>query len=409
MADPIWLDTSTIGNIADGDKTLEAEIQGLGVPLLMVPKVREELLSGNPFQPDMRARSPEQVEAAKAVLTRLNITLDMSGSAADRAALFERQFKFKTNGSTVVRAIEESDAIVLSQVAASATARSVAQPTFITTDGRLARNADARLFGVEIRMPSTPPGDTGGGGVGGVPAGATTISIGRVTPGAGAANAGALMMGFQIVDVLANYFNANYQDAAVRAAINLEMSGIRTYQKDHPAHGALVVLTFSRTVPNDPTGVVNKTILIHPGDNFEYIDEYFETSPIRAIRLAASEREVRRDLGVDSPYKLSWGKKMFWINPDTPALESPVGRWQVKVGRWTWIYEFDDQGTVVWTDPFSKDTGKGRYRIGDLDMTTTWEPSPTVETWDFPLDPLDAFGRCNMLGSGNFQLQAQKL
>ena len=42
MADPFWLDSSTIVDIAEGDEALEARVRGLGAPLLMVPKVRED-------------------------------------------------------------------------------------------------------------------------------------------------------------------------------------------------------------------------------------------------------------------------------------------------------------------------------------------------------------------------------
>jgi hypothetical protein len=136
MAGPVWLDSSTVADIADGDDALEARVKGAGAPLLITPKVREELVRGNPFQkppkpskdpndtsrPGMRERPADKAQAMEEVLQRLNIQLDTQGSETERRELFEKQFKFKP-GRTQVRAMEESDAIILSQVKASANAR----------------------------------------------------------------------------------------------------------------------------------------------------------------------------------------------------------------------------------------------------------------------------------------------
>jgi hypothetical protein len=148
----IWIDTSVIGDIAGGDRDLEVVVKSLGSPLFMTPKVQEELLFGNPFKADAPPRTPAAAQLAKAVVSRMAIQVDTMGSEADRRALFENQFKFKKN-RTAVRAIEESDAIVLSQVAASAKARGIAKPRLITTDKRLSNNADAKAWKVEISLP----------------------------------------------------------------------------------------------------------------------------------------------------------------------------------------------------------------------------------------------------------------
>jgi hypothetical protein len=156
----IWLDTSLIGDIAAGSRALETLVRRLGVTLLITPKVREELINplGNPFGDSKAANLPPAqleafVAARAAVLKRLGILLDTQGSADVRRELFEKQFKFKP-GRTVVRAIEESDAIILSEVAASAQARGNSVPVLLTTDQRLVNNADARLFGVDIQLPN---------------------------------------------------------------------------------------------------------------------------------------------------------------------------------------------------------------------------------------------------------------
>lgn len=148
----IWVDSCVIGDIAGGDRDLELALRLLHATLLIVPKVREELLSGNPLKPGSRPRPPQEIALAQNVIRRLDIQLDMRGSTALRRELFEKNFKFKP-GRTVVRAIEELDAIVLSEIAASARDLALARPRLITTDGRLTNNADAKAWGVEITLP----------------------------------------------------------------------------------------------------------------------------------------------------------------------------------------------------------------------------------------------------------------
>jgi hypothetical protein len=176
MPDPSWIDSAAIAEVAAGDAALEAELaakRNAGAELLVVPKVKEEVTIGNP----LKRKGPwqttaDQAQACQEVMDRLGMKLDTRGSEADRREFFERQFKFKGPGQgTVVRAVEESDAIILSQVAASARARNVARPEFVTTDLRLVNNADAKLWGVTIvprtSRPPMPPGPGGGTGAGG--------------------------------------------------------------------------------------------------------------------------------------------------------------------------------------------------------------------------------------------------
>src|SRR5712691_7149371 len=119
MADPVWVDSTIIGYIADGDVALEAELMALagGGDKLMVPKVKEEVSVGNPFKKDSTMGPTAGSQARDEVIKRLNIQMDMMGNKEDIRQLYETQFKFKAPGKgTAVRAVEESDAIVLSQV-----------------------------------------------------------------------------------------------------------------------------------------------------------------------------------------------------------------------------------------------------------------------------------------------------
>jgi hypothetical protein len=165
----LWVDTSALRDIADGDTALERELlarRAAGDQLLMVPKVREEFLLGNPLKKGpVTGNPPNVMEVRQAVITRLGVQVDMMGTEVDRRAFLQRQF---TNRGGV-RSIEESDTIVISQVAASARARNIRNPALFTTDQRLVNNGNVKLWGVTIAhrtsvKPPTPPGGTPGGG-----------------------------------------------------------------------------------------------------------------------------------------------------------------------------------------------------------------------------------------------------
>src|SRR5512138_3646172 len=125
MPDPIWVDSCVIGDIAAGDRALEAELEkaAAGGQKLMTLKAQEEVKVGNPFKNDHSIGPSEGSNAREQVIKRLNIQTDTMGSRDDYLRFVEQQFKFKEQKGgtrTVIRSIEESDAIILSQVAASA-------------------------------------------------------------------------------------------------------------------------------------------------------------------------------------------------------------------------------------------------------------------------------------------------
>ncbi len=68
------------------------------------------------------------------------------------------------------------------------------------------------------------------------------------------------------------------------------------------------------------------------------------------------------------------------------AFPSPLGKWKVKVGQWTWYYEFHKNGNAIWKDieqpPRRKGTGK--WQKSGAHMTITWDTG-AVERWDLPL------------------------
>jgi len=84
---------------------------------------------------------------------------------------------------------------------------------------------------------------------------------------------------------------------------------------------------------------------------------------------------------------------------DPTALGQLVGKWQVQVDRWKWIYEFDMAHKVRWTDPFNRSTGTGTWKkVDKTSMRILWDNSKTIETWKLPVDPASQSGECQMQG-----------
>jgi hypothetical protein len=68
------------------------------------------------------------------------------------------------------------------------------------------------------------------------------------------------------------------------------------------------------------------------------------------------------------------------------AFPSPVGRWRVQIGVWTWIYTFNNDGTAKWTDirtPPTESGGGTWEKDGDV-MRISWDCGGHEE-WDLPL------------------------
>ena len=230
-----------------------------------------------------------------------------------------------------------------------------------------------------------------------------TIEVKVPASARGQANAAATVAVFQIVDGLANYLNAGFQSEQANREVNMVLAGVRNWQVAHPGDGALIVVTFSRLVPS--SSIVKKSVLIHPGDQFEFAAAYHAPTPERALEMWIKEPKATKGLDpTRSPYEYEWSNAFHWIEPVMRAaagatLTSPVGWWRVDVGKYTWFYKFDAQGTVRWTDPFNNKTGKGTWKIQGGCVFISWAPgSTTTEKWDFPLNPTNATGTCSMQG-----------
>ncbi|MCX6123244.1 MAG: hypothetical protein NTV34_00600, partial [Proteobacteria bacterium] len=99
---------------------------------------------------------------------------------------------------------------------------------------------------------------------------------------------------------------------------------------------------------------------------------------------------------------------LFGRRQNQQAETKPVGKWRVKVHKWVWIYTFDDKFNVSWRDPYNGETGKGKWKITEKKLITTWLPSSTVEEWDIPLQDADQKGIARMK-DGIFKLTAERL
>lgn len=103
-----------------------------------------------------------------------------------------------------------------------------------------------------------------------------------------------------------------------------------------------------------------------------------------------------------------------------PILDRPIvvlktdaqlltGWWWVQVRQWSWVYHFDAQGGVRWTDPYNLKTGKGTWKVSDNGISVSWAPtSKTTEIWDVPILTGQQTGNYFMQG-GPFPLKAMKI
>jgi hypothetical protein len=244
------------------------------------------------------------------------------------------------------------------------------------------------LIGRSLYAPAPPPGNWG-----------DPPQVITVTPGRGQANGSALMALFQIVDTFANYINDKYQTARASAAIKTAILEIRKWQYDVTTDGALVMISYSRKVMNDPIGIVKRTSLIHPGDVFEDVEIIFAPTYAQAMSQRKMRGGVWKELSANSPYAIERSSNMYWIeprakSPSQATLRSPVGWWLVKVKpSFVWYYEFKANGQVVWTDPGNNKTGVGVWKLGSANLQIEWE-SKSSEKWFLPLHPNGQAGTC---------------
>jgi hypothetical protein len=87
---------------------------------------------------------------------------------------------------------------------------------------------------------------------------------------------------------------------------------------------------------------------------------------------------------------------------------NPVGEWRVRVAQWTWIYIVDGNGNVTWRDPYSNESGKGKWQIRPGAISFSWFHSGTIESWILPIQPSEQRGKATMHGK-TYDLHAVRL
>jgi hypothetical protein len=90
------------------------------------------------------------------------------------------------------------------------------------------------------------------------------------------------------------------------------------------------------------------------------------------------------------------------------VLTSPAGEWNVRVGKWLWVYSFDTKGAVTWRDPFNGENGKGKWKQLGGKIMIDWSPSQSKDTWYLPLDAAKQKGMAFVDGEGSFPVAATK-
>jgi hypothetical protein len=283
----------------------------------------------------------------------------------DKPGLVDRGWVVKKSGVTR-SVLSESDSLVLSQVAASAKARGVSKPVIFTADGGVQTNAS--------RWGLTAEGRTS------VPAPKVVASTGPaeeapVVPGGGrGAELGDFVSGAHAV--IKNGLNQISQQTAQDEAI------AEFRQRAPEIHAMLKA--------NRGQGVrVDFFFTFQPGVNRDFND----TWTFEGLTYAPYPGP-RQDLAYDLPPR-GERRSATSILPALPPLPRVAaapgglpqgdvdlaGDWQVTIGSWSGVFEFDGQGNVSWMNNLASVPHPGR-----------WSYDGTYLGWTF-LDDQPTFSR----------------
>jgi hypothetical protein len=189
----------------------------------------------------------------------------------------------------------------------------------------------------------------------------------------GQANATAMVVLFMTVDAVANYINGYFLEADVRSALQNDMRSVRDWQRNHPTEGALIVITFRRTVLSSE--FMQSRVMIHPGDEYEYSSVYFAERPEDAAKLMAAEKSWVQGDTFDGPYKTVRRRQGLWIPARELKVEnvfqSPVGRWRVKIGDWNGTFVFNQNGSCYWNESGGPEH-KGGWKVAGSEVQWTY-------------------------------------
>lgn len=161
-----------------------------------------------------------------------------------------------------------------------------------------------------------------------------------------------------------------------------------------------------QTDPRSAGGWAHIATLLRMDDNAEYVLDWHKTLNVYNpwVSRYADWWEARNEVPFVGFFGFEDSVSL------TPAQRMLVGKWTVTVGRWSWVYDFDDRFGVTWTDPANGTGGRGSWlwRGSDAQIELTWIGSGTKERWFLPLNPADQKGVCHTTG-GSHPLRAVKL
>ena len=264
MADPLWLDSDVIMQVANGDTALEAELNALrnaGTTFLMVPKVREECTVGNPMNEKAAGKNKDILSKPSSqrnqdAIDRLRVQLDTSGSfytAEDRTRLQERGFMGADGKPLPPQArVQASDSEVLTQVTTSASARGVRLPRIMSLDGGVRQNAIR--WGVTAINRSSVPAPAGGGGGGG-PTTATSADPWLGPGGTPGFNPGRIANVGMALDLFQNWATQFSMITAAYAAWNavlVQEAKVIRLQDENPEYPVYIAIYWKIINENNP-------------------------------------------------------------------------------------------------------------------------------------------------------------
>jgi hypothetical protein len=404
----IWLDAQTVSYVSSGDTTLESELLTMyvgGSRFLIVPKVHEELMVGNPFDKPhdnntaIKPIPPERAEALRSAMLRLKIEVDRAGTGTDRLGdnqttcatapncavapppqfgdgkdtkpgLIDQGWHVKESRQRVkgedgkkqtvittktVSVTSEDDAIVMAQIAASARARGVTRPRVFSCDGGVKTNAPKFGLTPITRTSVPPPRQIPGRGPMVPPLG------GRGNPGP----LGSLIGGAHtyIRDGLAKY---SRQKACGQA--------LEEYERRKPEVEELLT-------GNRGSGVrVMFYFQVAPGVNPDFPERW----KYEGMTIASSDAGVQGVLA--KPLPRGEIDTVVLTIPALPKEAGPprtagvplTGMWAVKIGAWNGYFEFRAGGPAAWAETPMSVRHNGQ-----------WQEVDEYICWHFFDDPKD--------------------
>jgi outer membrane protein OmpA-like peptidoglycan-associated protein len=194
-----------------------------------------------------------------------------------------------------------------------------------------------------------------------------------------------------------------YVNALSQGVINLASIGTKRINdaafKTLLDENHIMAMLMDVAANGNPVSAINETLLNIDGGIADGLDFIIVKTARESSTFGSEGLAQLREYVFD---RASNQNSFYWIyvqGDGKSRVSHPIGRWKVKVGKWTWIYEFDWNG-VRWTDPVNKQTGTGKWLLFDAkgSLSFRWDQSETTETWQGPLSPEGTKGTCTMKG-----------